>query len=136
MSIAAAASMPWLNVCSVYRSRGISTRRAQRRVSQARAILADTCPACSTFSLSRNSSWTTNQYENFADHTTLASHERFRHLPAEEEHFARLPDGRPQLNCPWSVTLPGRSWLVPSSHSARRLDLALVPDPYPRPFSR
>ena len=106
MSIAAAASMPWLNVCSVYRSRGISTRQGRGVAStEARAILARHLPGLFNIFPSRNSSWTTNarfiispmvdQYENFekGPHTTLASHERFRHLPAEEEHFARL--GRP-----------------------------------------
>lgn len=45
MSIAAAASMPWLNVCSVYRSRGISTRQARGVAStEARAILARHLP--------------------------------------------------------------------------------------------
>lgn len=42
-----------------------------------------------------------DQYENFekGPHTTLASHERFRHLPAEEEHFApRTADHK--LICP------------------------------------
>ena len=119
MSIAAAASMPWLNVCSVYRSRGISTRQARGVAStEARAILARHLPGLFNIlpSLGTRPGRQISMKILKKDRTPRSLRTSASDTFPPRKNILRAADGRPQVNLP-----PGRSRCLSALGSFPRL---------------
>ena len=129
MSIAAAASMPWLNVCSVYRSRGISTRQGRGVAStEARAILARHLPGLFNIFPSLGTRpgrqmpdlllvlWLISMKILKKDRTPRSLRTSASDTFPPRKNILRASDGRPQVNLP-----PGRSRCLGALGSFPRL---------------
>ena len=129
MSIAAAASMPWLNVCSVYRSRGISTRQGRGVAStEARAILARHLPGLFNIFPSLGTRpgrqmpdlllvlWSISMKILKKDRTPRSLRTSASDTFPPRKNILRASDGRPQVNLP-----PGRSRCLGALGSFPRL---------------